>query len=93
MKGFEQEDPEMVTRGLNSSFIRDLDVEFALMAKHDIPLPDTCEDLEKAAALFGAQRVAALEAEQRNRGGEYEHAPHCRKNRRGYDTESENGLC
>lgn len=38
MQGFDEEDPDMAARALNSSFIKHMDIEYAKLAR-SLPLP------------------------------------------------------
>jgi len=61
LQAYEEMDPEAAKKALASPGIRNLDIEFARMAAKDIPLPEG-EDLEAAAAAYGAERAAAVDA-------------------------------
>jgi len=50
-------------QGLSSGAIKNLDVEFTIMAR-DIKVPESGSGLEAAAREFGAQRAAAMEAQK-----------------------------
>ena len=58
INGFDVEDGDQVKQGLNSGAVKNLDVEFARMAR-DIRIPEG-GGLEAAAAEFGAQRASEI---------------------------------
>jgi len=49
LQGFDEEDPEMAARALNSSFIKHMDVEYARLAR-TLPLPKGMAPLSSKAA-------------------------------------------
>lgn len=55
LQGFDQEDSEAVKSGLNSGAIKNLDVEFARLAR-DVPLPEG-SGLEAAAREYAIQKM------------------------------------
>ncbi len=59
LAAFDEEDGDAAKEALNSSAIKNLDIDFARLAKQ-IKLPTS--ELEAAAAQLGAQRAAASEA-------------------------------
>ena len=62
LQAFDEEDGEAAKEIINSKGIKNLDVDFARLAKH-IPLPDS-GGLEAAAAKLGKERMAVAEAEK-----------------------------
>ena len=54
-------DPDAAKKALAMPGIRNLDIEFARMAAKDVPLPEG-DDLEAAAAAYGAERALAVDA-------------------------------
>ncbi|XP_065344803.1 gamma-soluble NSF attachment protein [Cloeon dipterum] len=50
LQGFDEEDPEMAARALNSSFIKHMDVEYSRLAR-DLPLPKGTAPLSKASVI------------------------------------------
>ena len=61
LQAYEEMDPEAAKKALATPGIRNLDIEFARMAAKDIPLPEG-DDLEAAAAAYGAERALATKA-------------------------------
>jgi len=61
LQAYEEMDPDAAKKALAMPGIRNLDIEFARMAAKDVPLPEG-DDLEAAAAAYGAERALAVDA-------------------------------
>ena len=62
LEAFDEEDGDAAKEAINSKAIKDLDIDFARLAKH-IVLPDSA-GLEAAAAKLGAERAAVANKEK-----------------------------
>merc|ERR1712062_549254 len=62
LAAFDEEDHEAAKEAINSKAIKNLDIDFARLARL-IPLPDS-EGLANAAAKLGAERAAVVEQEK-----------------------------
>ena len=62
LEAFDEEDGDAAKEAINSKAIKDLDIDFARLAKH-IVLPDSA-GLEAAASKLGAERAAVANKEK-----------------------------
>jgi len=68
LTGFNDEDGDVARQGLNSGAMKNLDVEFTIVAR-DIKVPESGSGLEAAAKAYGAQRAAAMDAQHKKYEG------------------------